>query len=115
MNAKRRRLLDRMLAFPQEGEGQPRRQQWERFAGRGGLSVRWLEELDTPEWVTPRMWPGATYTRHVSVTMVHENAKPLVRLALAPWVEARDTEVTLARALSILADPGWALGWKPCT
>lgn len=108
MNRKRRELLDRMLAFPPE-DGEPRCGEWERFAGRGGLCVRWGEELPTPEWVTRRQWPGKTYRTHVSVTMISEGARPVVRLGPCPWVEARDMDVTLEAALEILDNPARAL------
>lgn len=115
MNRKRRELLDRMLACPPErdDEERPRRREWERFTnGRPGLRVRWADELPTPEWVTRRMWPGETYWRHVSVTMTSETAKPIVRFAWCPWVEARDTDASLERALEILGDPAGALERK---
>jgi hypothetical protein len=108
VNRKRQELIDRMSAFPAE-EGEPRRDAWERFAGRGGLCARYMQELDTPEWVTPRQWPDSRYRRHVSITLAHPGAKPIIRHALAPWVDARDSDATLERALAILDDPAGEL------
>lgn len=91
------------------------------FAGSDGwvwlpgpwFSVRWAQELETPSWARERSrgaypyWDAPTYRRLVFVTLVGAPAtfSVLLRVSRCPWVEARDSSVSLSRALGVLEDP----------
>lgn len=111
ISKKRQQLIDDLRAAAAIGD------QWKAVAGHG-LTVRYTETLPTPERM--RTWPSQhspnlhpydteTYDRHVFLTLVHTQARPLLRIARAPWVGATDTEISLARALEVLADPASVL------
>ncbi|MDQ0376572.1 hypothetical protein [Amycolatopsis thermophila] len=68
-----------------------------------GNTVRWTETLPTPGWVSPRQWPEPQYKRHLFITAT--SGQPIVRIASAPWVEARDHFVPLRRALELVRNP----------
>jgi len=41
----------------------------------------------------------------VFINLTHPASMPIIRVDRAPWVECRDSEATLTRALAVLADP----------
>jgi hypothetical protein len=111
ISKKRQQLIDDLRTAAATGD------RWKLVAGHG-LTVRYTETLPTPQHM--RTWPSQhnsnlhpydteTYDRHVFLTLAHVQAKPLLRIARAPWVGATDTEISLARALEVLADPGSVL------
>ena len=111
ISKKRQQLIDDLRAAASTGD------RWKLVAGHG-LTVRYTETLPTPQRM--RTWPSLhspnvhpydteTYDRHVFLTLAHTQAKPLLRVARAPWMGAIDTEISLARALEVLADPASVL------
>lgn len=110
MNAKRTRLIN-ALRNPPEG--------WTRSGGLG-LGIKWERTQPFPPDHHMRDWPGLhgghpyanwgpEYWQAVTITLVSRTGMPLVRWDRCPWVTARTSEVTLTRALAILADPATAL------
>jgi hypothetical protein len=110
MTPKRQALLDAMSGAADDG--------WERVGGPWLLSVRWDRKLPFPDHM--RTYPGlhggfpykswaATYQQSVFVTLATPASSPLLRVNAAPWVNSRDSDLTLTRAMSVLADPASAL------
>lgn len=84
---------------------------WERVPEAPGLTIRWMRELDTPDWaqeVKPlngATWPDPRYRQRVFLTMVTWTGRPLLREHRAPWVSVSARDLTLTEALEILAAP----------
>jgi hypothetical protein len=114
--ARRQQLIDRLLALAAGADAR-----WVHVPDHG-LSVRHSETLPTPAWARERRiipgmggertlphWDEPTYQRHVFVTLVHRDAKPILSVARAPWMGRSDLDLTLTRALEVLEDPDSAL------
>lgn len=75
----------------------------------GATSIRYSEtNLPTPEYARDaRWWDPETYDRHVFVKAVQGAKKwsVFVRVNRAPWVSVSESEVTLKRALEVVANP----------
>lgn len=106
LSGKRAALIAALQSAPERG--------WRPVEDRG-LRMLWSRELPTPDYARGTgngyttfrpLWDEDTYRQRVFVGLPHPRSAPLVRVDRAPWVEARDLEVTLAGALEILADPG---------
>jgi hypothetical protein len=77
-----------------------------------GCAARFRRTVTTPAYARekrryklPPLWDEPTYVQQVGVTLVAAAAKPLVRVIACPWAEVRTWQVTLERALAIIADP----------
>jgi hypothetical protein len=117
LSPKRAELIERMRTLALNPNDT-----WQPVPGHG-ITIRYSERgLATPDWCRERKpiaglpgeltrpyWDQATYNRHVFLTMVGVQGKPILRIARAPWVGAMDRDVTLAVALRILDDPASAL------
>ena len=110
LSPRRRALMAAISTAPGRG--------WHEVTGLAWRSVRWDRIVHTPAWAltdwndmfsrpcTP-LWTEPVFTQHVFVRV--PGGVPLIRFCPAPWVSARDVEVTLSRALAILTDPAAAL------
>ena len=89
---------------------------WVRVPEAPTLAIRWSREVEFPADHPMRGWPDLhggkpyanwepTYTQHVFINLTHPASMPIIRVVRAPWVECRDSEATLTRALAVLADP----------
>jgi hypothetical protein len=103
MNAKRAALL---AAFKDPPEG------WERIPHAYSAALRWRREMPTPDWAREdrghalgKLWDQDSYTQLVFLNLTSAGAMPIMRVCRAPWVRCSDTDISLQRALAVLADP----------
>lgn len=83
---------------------------WERIpASPGCVTLRWSVELPTPERVrTAGWWPGETYDEITFVTFIGVERISAVANPTPgnPWVGRRESNVSVKRALELLASLG---------
>lgn len=108
---RRQELLDRVRCALVGSDG------WCAVLGAGGLTVRWSQEVATPDYArlpyqgtsgtAPALYPWPEYQRHVFVTLVGEPERfsVLLWVARCPWLPATDREVPMFHALAVLDRP----------
>ena len=105
LTPKRQALLDAMRAKAEDG--------WTHIPDHSGYCIRWDRVRDFPDHM--RRWPdlhggypyrnwAATYTQHVFITMATATSV-LMTVHSAPWMTGSTRDLTIKRALEILADP----------
>ena len=97
----RRQVLDAMVKGVRSGG-------WETLEGRSLLTVRWKRTVPFPDYM--RGYPayanwGPDYDQLLFVRLVTLTSPILAGVATSPWVSRRDFDVTLTRALALLARP----------
>lgn len=86
--------------------------QWEQVP-QPWLAVRWSREREFPAdhpmrgSAAYRNWEPS-YTELVFLNLVGDAV--IMRVCTAPWVNCRDTKITLSRALAVAVNPASALG-----